>query len=159
MIFGSHLRENANDIIRPKLQKLRQKYPSFVSTFDITEDFKENYMKSDDMYISNSEILYYVNNHDNGVLLCEQLKLKARNLINNVKLDYDNLLENKDNNDNMDNCNTYTISKKYDTLELLNADNDKDIYYDRYYDDTVYDILNVYKKEQNEMEDSEFVDF
>ena len=146
---------------RSKLQKLHKNYPSFISLMDMSADFEENYSISDANFVSDSELLNYINNHDSGVLICEQVKLKVINMINNVKIDYDAFLNNTEDvkEKEIDECSSYKISKKYDTLEALNADNDKDIFYDKYYDDTVYDILNVYKKEQNEMNDIEFIDF
>ena len=45
-------------------------------------------------------------------------------------------------------CNSYILSKKYTTLEELEADNDKNIYFDKEYDKTYYDMIDEpsYKK-------------
>ena len=47
----------------------------------------------------------------------------------------------KENNDEEDTCNTFVIAKQYDTLEELAADNEKDIYYDKKFDTTQYNIM------------------
>ncbi len=48
------------------------------------------------------------------------------------------------------------ISKKYLTLDELNADNDKPINYDPQFDKTNYSFLNKYKSEQDKMSPDEF---
>jgi len=44
-------------------------------------------------------------------------------------------------------CKTMTISKYYSSLDFLNQDNDKNIYFDKKYDTTNYGILDNYEKE------------
>jgi hypothetical protein len=51
------------------------------------------------------------------------------------------------------------LTKRYISLEDLNADNDIPIYFDKKYDPTVYDIISEYKAEQSEMEDAAFKTF
>ena len=63
--------------------------------------------------------------------------------------------ENEKNNE----CKQYVIAKRYIDLDDLNGDNDIDIYFDTKYDPTVYDIINEYKAQQDEMDDSAFKDF
>ena len=45
-----------------------------------------------------------------------------------------------------DNCKKYVLSKKYIEFDELEEDNKKDIYFDKKYDTTMYDILNEYSK-------------
>ena len=56
-------------------------------------------------------------------------------------------------------CAQYVLTKRYISLEDLNADNDIPIYFDKKYDPTVYDIISEYKAEQSEMEDAAFKSF
>ena len=39
-------------------------------------------------------------------------------------------------------CNTYILSKKYTSIDDLDADNDKSIYFDKEYDKTYYDMVD-----------------
>lgn len=56
-------------------------------------------------------------------------------------------------------CRTYLIAKQYNTLEELNADNDKTVYFDKKYDDTMYGFLEKFEKEQLKMSPKEFYEF
>ena len=53
-------------------------------------------------------------------------------------------------------CNNYIIAKKYTNKEDLFADNGKDIYFDKQYDTTPYNILDQYIKEQSYLSPEEF---
>ena len=58
----------------------------------------------------------------------------------------------------LDKCSTYIISKKYYTEEALKNDNDKQIYYDKDYDTTNYDIVEEkYKKQREQLDSEEFI--
>jgi hypothetical protein len=62
--------------------------------------------------------------------------------------------------DNMQNtCEKYVLSKKYNTLQSLENDNNKLIYFDSIYDNTFYSILNEYKTERANMDTKQFIDF
>ena len=55
-----------------------------------------------------------------------------------------------------DSCTSYIISKKYFTMEQLEADNDRIIYFDREYDTTDYDMINEqFKKERDTLSSEE----
>ena len=56
-------------------------------------------------------------------------------------------------------CEKYVLSKKYNTLQSLENDNNKLIYFDSIYDNTFYSILNEYKTERSTMDTKQFVDF
>lgn len=59
-----------------------------------------------------------------------------------------------------DKCSTYIIAKKYYSMDGLNADNNKVIYYDKDYDTTNYDLINEkYKKERDELTGEELIVF
>ena len=46
-----------------------------------------------------------------------------------------------------DTCKSMTIAKYYNSIESLNQDNDKNIYFDKKYDNTNYSLLEKYEKE------------
>jgi len=56
-------------------------------------------------------------------------------------------------------CEKYVLSKKYNTLQSLENDNNKLIYFDSIYDTTFYSILNEYKTEKTTMDTKQFIDF
>lgn len=56
-------------------------------------------------------------------------------------------------------CQDVVISNKYTTLDELNDDNKKFIYFDKEYDETRYDILDIYREQQNAMSPPQFKEF
>lgn len=56
-------------------------------------------------------------------------------------------------------CETFVISKLYNTQEEMERDNNKQIYYDRNYDSTDYSLITKYRKEQREMSKKDFETF
>ena len=56
-------------------------------------------------------------------------------------------------------CETFVISKLYNTQEEMEMDNNKQIYYDRNYDNTDYSLITKYRKEQREMSKEDFETF
>ena len=59
-----------------------------------------------------------------------------------------------------DTCASYIIAKKYYSVESLLNDNDKQIYFDKEYDTTNYDLIEEkYKKERDELTSEDFIFF
>jgi hypothetical protein len=56
-------------------------------------------------------------------------------------------------------CEKYVLSKKYNSLQSLENDNNKLVYFDAIYDNTFYSIINNYKNERENMDRKQFVDF
>jgi len=56
-------------------------------------------------------------------------------------------------------CETFVISKLYNTQEEMEMDNNKEVYYDRNYDNTDYSLITKYRKEQREMSKEDFEGF
>lgn len=57
-------------------------------------------------------------------------------------------------------CNNYVLTKKYHSIEELNHDdNTTNVYFDKEYDDTTYQIIEEYKNERELMGPQEFEDF
>ena len=115
--------------------------------------------------MSPSEILIKMSDVDYTKLYNTSLSLINTDLF--TPFDFDDLLTQKkeeiDKNiqeeEKTNECKQYELTKRYISLEELNADNDIRIYVDKKYDDTVYDILNEYKLEQSQMDDSTFKNF
>ncbi len=56
-------------------------------------------------------------------------------------------------------CEKFVLSKKYNTLQSLENDNNKLVYFDSIYDNTFYSILNEYKNERENMDNKQFIGF
>ena len=56
-------------------------------------------------------------------------------------------------------CKKYVVAKQYSSVQDLEADNGKKIYYDKAFDKTNYGILDEYEKEQIEMKPDDFEEF
>jgi len=62
--------------------------------------------------------------------------------------------------DNVENkCLNYVLSKKYDTIEQLNQDNNVNIYYDKEYDTTDYSYIDKFKDDYENMEFNEYREY
>lgn len=77
-------------------------------------------------------------------------------LLNQKKDEYDKTIKQKETENE---CKQYVLTKRYIELEDLNADNDIPVYVDKKYDSTVYDILNEYKQQQTQMDETTFKNF
>ena len=134
----------------------------------------DNYETISDIYklqsttgITSGDFLSKIMNIDHGQYYFSTVAMKNINLLNDVDiksainssiLDLTDKVVDKEENDNR--CKEYTLAKKYDTIEDLNEDDDNtDVYFDKRYDDTYYDILEEYEQEQKTMTPDEFLRF
>ena len=56
-------------------------------------------------------------------------------------------------------CHKRVLTKKYTSMADLQKDNNKDIFYDKEYDDTPYEIMKKYKDDQSKMSPDKFERF
>ena len=56
-------------------------------------------------------------------------------------------------------CESYVLSKAYKTLQSLENDNNKLIFYDSIYDTTMYSLLNEFQNEYKMMDNTTFIEF
>lgn len=126
---------------------------------DVIDTYKIPYDKS----LTNQEILAYMFKKDNCNLYniavsILTIKLKITNNIEDIDSlinERKTLLENENKQRTKDKCNNYVIAKKYIAIDELEDDNGKDVYYDKQYDKTFYEIIKEYEKEINTFEDNE----
>lgn len=126
-----------------------------------------------DLAYSNSELLWkmklkdFANVYDNMAAL-SNISILLPNSINEIikhleeqKHIIDKELESeKKNEENKQTCANVNIAKKYKTLEELEDDNDKTIYFDKEYDtETPYELINNYQKEKSSMTPDNFYEF
>jgi hypothetical protein len=56
-------------------------------------------------------------------------------------------------------CHKRVLAKKYNSIADLQKDNNKDVFYDKEYDDTPYEIMKKYKDDQDKMSPEKFERF
>ncbi len=115
--------------------------------------------------LSSSEIIKYMNIADYS----ECFNIMQTYLNNDLftPFNFDDLLKEKneeykkelDKGKENNTCEQYILSKRYISLEDINADDGMSIYFDKKYDPTVYDILDEYKYERSEMDEPVFKNF
>ena len=115
--------------------------------------------------LTSAEVFKFMNNIDYTRLFNTSTTILNLDLF--TPFDFDDLLEEKkesfqtelEKKKEENECAQYVLTKRYISLEDLNADNNIPTYFDKKYDPTIYDIISEYKHEQNEMDDSAFKTF
>lgn len=115
--------------------------------------------------LSSSEIIHKMINLDYSDLY--NLGLSSINLDLFSPFDFNNLLDEKEKmiddkleqDKDKDECKNFILTKRYIDLEDLQADDGEPVYYDKKFDPTIYDILNEYKFEMSQMDNSTFKQF
>jgi len=114
--------------------------------------------------ISGSEFIKKITLEDYGNLfnkavVSSNLALMYPDQLNSIfETDKDQFKEKLKLDQNDDNCTSYIIAKKYYNHDKLNEDNGQDIYFDKEYDNTNYDLLaTTFKKEANSLESDELI--
>ena len=94
----------------------------------------------------------------NSLIAYSNLKLMFSNRLNKLFEEEKEALKQIIENDRAKNtCKTYVIAKKYYSHEKLIEDNYENVYFDKEYDDTNYDIIEEkFKSEQSSMTKEEF---
>ena len=128
--------------------------------------FKDGYNISDGLKLRNGELLNKLIQKDNLTMLSDiitSMNIKhlttPEQLLNGFQpVDIEDEGENA--KIKPTDCLRRYLAKKYNTINELQSDNNSDvIYYDDEFDDTPYELLDLYKKEKKEMEPSLFKEF
>lgn len=146
--------------------------PSAQSIYDAPanlskEVFTKGYNYSKTFPLTNSELLHRVLSKDAGRLFNSSISLETlplmfpdsiANLFENTSTSNKELLEEyaKQND-----CKKYVLAKQYTSLEELEADNNREIYFDKKFDTTQYSILDdpEYQKEMATRDPEDFIDY
>jgi len=153
-----------------KMEKILDEKKDLLSIITDVYDLKVNISDSRNAelpYSTSSEWLHKIYKHDSGILFNNMIRLLMSSLITPEKLL--DALEPKSNEEEdmsknekikASDCVRRVLSKKYSSMKDLQSDNSKeDIYYDKEYDDTPYDLLDKYKDEQKKYSKEEFKEF
>jgi hypothetical protein len=116
--------------------------------------------------MSSSELLKKVTLDDYGNLFNNAVAFSNMELMYPDELksifqaDKDALKAQLEKNAAEDTCTSYVIAKKYYSKEMLEADNGRDIYFDKDFDNTNYELIDVtYKKERDSLSPEEMIIF
>ena len=134
-----------------------------IKTDDVDIFAKDAYNISDDMYTDTS--IKKIIDVDCGRTYLNALALGQMSLVqpidleNSIKEELDSI-ELASGMGKSSDCDPIILAKKYNDIEDLERDSrsDVDIFFDRKYDDTPYDIGNVWREKQSDIEPEELVE-
>jgi len=143
---------------------------SIISLLETTKNLRTDVFESYNINITekiftNSELLKKLNVKDNFKLYSSAISLQNAPLM--LSSDFAVLFETEKeqldkkikDGELADKCKTMTISKNYRSLEELESDNGKTIYFDKNYDKTPYGLLYTYEKEIVQMTPDNFFEY
>jgi hypothetical protein len=122
--------------------------------------YRMKYIGETEEIFGESEIISNSLNYDFGNVIISSLIDKELLSEENTKtlMEYFNKKYSKSKKDTE--CdNTVVVAKKYRKLTHLEDDNGTQIYFDKEFDDTVYELLTIYEKEKSNLSSSEFQSF
>jgi hypothetical protein len=123
---------------------------------DANDEINEYFKNTNKEKLSNSEILKEMVEQDFAKIFKIQLSLSMINSVMPDKTIIDIIASDKNNdllNPGENPCKNYVISKKYSSMEELQDDNGKDIFFDKSYDDINYNILTEVEETFNNKND------
>ena len=124
-----------------------------------------NYKELQEIYginsYKNSEILNYILSLDCGLTLTNFLSLEDLELHSTINVDEISQTNFEDSENPEENkCQNYILTKEYFDMEQLTEDDGKDeIFFDKKYDITHYDLLEEFRLEKDTLEPDEFRNF
>ena len=145
------------------------KFDNIIYSFNILnkelkQEILTNYKLDESFFNNNEEFLTRIISIDNGEFFSAALNksvidLTVSNLLESFIKQQEKLSkkekEDKLSEDNTT-CEKFVLSKKYNSIDELNLDNNKNIYFDSIYDKTLYSIINDYEEEKNTMDYENF---
>ena len=138
-----------------KLQSIRV-FNYLIKENDLLEE-----MGYSDKMLSNSEALEKMYALDNTQLL-NFLIMKANEDL--ISIDVEDMIEDvresqKESENEKSNCSEFVLSKKYIDVDELAEDDEKEIYFDKKYDETRYEIIKEFESQQMSMSETDFLKF
>tara|TARA_B110001450_G_scaffold221352_1_gene217325 strand:+ start:2737 stop:8517 length:5781 start_codon:yes stop_codon:yes gene_type:complete len=132
---------------------------------DLKEQLFANYKLNEEDFINNDELYSYFIKIDSAKFFMNSLNknimdLIVSNLLDSfIKTNKDADKEEMKDKFDEEKCEKYILSKKYNTLQEVENDNSKLIFFDSIYDNTFYSIINEYKTEKDNMDSKHFFEF
>lgn len=161
-IYFKEFKEN-QQILKTLLKEINSDSDNIKFNFNILSktlktDIIENYKLDEEIFVSNNEIINHFYKLDDGLFFTNAINKHIIDLIVSNLLD--TFINKKTIKENQkDDCEKYYLSKKYSSIEMLEDDNNKVIFFDAIYDNTLYSFGNEYENEKNIMGKKEFIQF
>lgn len=161
------LKKKANEgefITANKPEILNVKFGDYADESKYMRDFDEYYEIDINSSLSSNETLVLMNNLDFCKFYSAILSMASQTLYipDHLKeFDEASYIFNKrlDKAIDKNKCARFVISKSYSSMEDLEKDNDKEIYFDENYDKTHYNLNTKFKNERSTMERDAFINF
>ena len=150
-------------IINKEPNKINAKY-NFdfdIINKDLKQELYDTYKIDPKLYNDKSELLNDFIEIDSGKFFTATLNKTIMDLIVSNLLDNFITQANKSNQpippeDNDDTCEKYYLSKKYTSMEYMMDDNNRELFVDAIYDNTMYSLVNEYPNERASMDTNNF---
>ena len=122
------------------------------------EDKQKLYKMSSSVFLKKIRLTDYGNLFNTGVAF-SNLQLMYPDELNSIfEADKNSIKDQLERDTAEDNCTSYVIAKKYYSKERLDADNGQVIYFDKEFDTTNYDLIDVtYKRERDTLSSDEMI--
>ena len=155
---------NYNEYLLPHvMEKLLEEKPDMFSLVSEYYQLKTN--AKDPIKYNSFEWLSKMYKLDNSVLLNDMLTLYMNSLISPESLMDSLQIDERDDMSNIekikaDDCARRIMAKKYTSMKDLQKDNgETEVFYDKEFDDSPYDLLDKYKEEKKKFNNEEFQEF
>ena len=162
-IMKRHTHYVTGNIINNELnEKIKQMFNFNQYNVDTNTDTTETTDQDTDDVVAKtfSENVKLLIDCDSGNYLFYSLSKENVHLLSstniNKALNFFNEKYKKTNDNDENHCKNYELSKKYYSEEDVGKDNNKQLFFDKEYDNTVYDILDVYKEERKKRDPSDY---
>ena len=131
---------------------------------ELKQELFDNYNLDPEIYNNTSELINAFIKIDGGKFFISSLNktimdLIVSNLLDNFIKQAKKPKEEVISEEEESKCEKYYLSKKYTSMEIMENDNSKQIFFDAIYDNTVYSLINEYIKEKETMDTKQFFEF
>lgn len=144
--------------------KENYKFNFDIITGELKDELYDNYKVDPEFFNNSSELINSFINIDGGKFFISTLNktimdLIVSNLLDNFIKQSKQSKEHEISPEEEEKCEKYYLSKKYTSMESMENDNSKQIFFDAIYDNTIYSLVNEYGKEKTTMDTKHFFEF
>ena len=153
------------NILNAEPLKLKEsyKFDFDIINKELKQELYDNYKLDPEIFNTTSELMNSFIEIDEGKFFITTLNKTIMDLIVSNLLDNFIKQSKKPNEEtdstNEETCEKYYLSKKYTSIESIEYDNSKLIFFDSIYDNTIYSLINEYAKEKTTMDSTHFFEF
>lgn len=162
----SHIQEIKKkiDSINNNLKSSNNNYTFSLLNKELKDELLNAYKIDEKIINNNEEFINKIINIDNGNFFYTSINksiidLIVSNLLDNFIKHQKKLEKNSIELEKENTCEKYVLSKKYNNIEDIEADNNKLIFYDSKFDKTLYSLINDYENERKTMDEETFKTF